>query len=123
MGDRAHLSSTFDGRLVALEGLPHPALLGCKTSGQDDGWEGEVSSDRLCGSVALLGHRQLQEIADNGWVVPTRVLARVLGQSNSSLPSWGDQTERLGFSIERTGSRGMFRVTSAVTQAGDEHLA
>ena len=27
-------------------------------------------------------HRQLQEIADKGWSVPTRVLARVLGQSN-----------------------------------------
>ena len=26
-------------------------------------------------------HRQLQEIADKGWSVPTRVLARVLGQS------------------------------------------
>ena len=58
----------------------------------------------------LTTHRQLQEIADNGWVVPTRVLARVLGQSNSSLHSWGPKTERLGFSIERTGSRGMFRV-------------
>ena len=59
----------------------------------------------------LTTHRQLQEISDNGWVVPTRVLARVLGQSNSSLHSWGERTKRLGFSIERTGSRGMFRVT------------
>ena len=71
----------------------------------------------------LTTHRQLQEIADNGWVVRTRVLARVLGQSNSSLHSWGEKTERLGFSIERTGSRGMFRVTSAVTQAGYQQFA
>ncbi|ABB35421.1 helix-turn-helix domain-containing protein [Synechococcus sp. CC9605] len=61
----------------------------------------------------LTTHRQLQEIADKGWVVPTRVLARVLGQSNSSLHSWGEKTERLGFTIERTGSRGMFRVSQS----------
>ena len=58
----------------------------------------------------LTTHRQLQEISDNGWMVPTRVLARILGQSNSSLHSWPSKTERLGFTIERTGSRGMFRV-------------
>ena len=59
----------------------------------------------------LTVHRQLQEIADKGWSVPTRVLARVLGQSNSSLHGWGPVTHRLGFLIERTGSRGMFRVS------------
>ena len=58
----------------------------------------------------LTTHRQLQEIADNDWVVTTRMLARVLKQSNSSLHSWGSATKRLGFSIERTGERGMFRV-------------
>lgn len=56
-------------------------------------------------------HAQLQEIADKGWSVPTRVLARVLGQSNSSLHGWGPVTHRLGFLIERIGSRGMFRVS------------
>ena len=56
-------------------------------------------------------HRQLQEIADKGWSVPTRVLARVLGQSNSSLHGWGPVTHRLGFLIERIGSRGMLRVS------------
>ena len=56
-------------------------------------------------------HRQLQEIEDKGWSVPTRVLARVLGQSNSSLHGWGPVTHRLGFLIERIGSRGMFRVS------------
>ena len=55
-------------------------------------------------------HRQLQEIADQKWTVTTRMLARILGQSNSSLHSWGSTTKRLGFSIERTGERGMFRV-------------
>lgn len=59
----------------------------------------------------LTVHRQLQEISDKGWSVPTRVLARVLGQSNSSLHGWGKVTHRLGFCIERTGSRGMFRVS------------
>ena len=58
----------------------------------------------------LTTHRQLQEIADNDWVVTTRMLARVLKQSNSSLHSWGSATKRLGFSIERTRERGMFRV-------------
>ncbi len=58
----------------------------------------------------LTTHRQLQEIADNDWVVTTRMLARVLGQSNSSLHSWGASTKRLGFLLERTEGRGMFRV-------------
>jgi len=58
----------------------------------------------------LTTHRQLQEIADQEWVVTTRMLAKVLKQSNSSLHAWGTATNRLGFSIERTGERGMFRV-------------
>ncbi len=69
------------------------------------------STGQMTPDSHLTTHRDLQEIADKGWSVPTKVLARVLGQSNSSLHGWGKVTHRLGFSIERTGSRGMFRVS------------
>ncbi|MGB1623069.1 MAG: hypothetical protein ACPHAS_10425, partial [Synechococcus sp.] len=49
----------------------------------------------------LSTHRDLQEIADKGWSIPTRVLARVLGQSTSSVHGWGQVTHRFGFCIER----------------------
>ena len=58
----------------------------------------------------LMTHRQLQEIAAQEWVVTTRMLAKVLKQSTSSLHAWGSVMNRLGFSIERTRERGMFRV-------------
>jgi len=58
----------------------------------------------------LTTHRQLQEIADQEWVVTTKMLAKVLKQSNSSLHTRVSVTKRLGFSIQRTGERGMFRV-------------
>jgi len=65
----------------------------------------------------LSTHRDLQEIADKGWNVPTHVLARVLGQSTSSLQGWGQVTHRYGFCIERTGRQGMFCV-SPITRSG-----
>ena len=58
----------------------------------------------------LTTHRKLQEIADQEWVVTTRMRAKVLKRINSSLHAWGSATKLQEFSIERTGERGMFRV-------------
>jgi hypothetical protein len=57
----------------------------------------------------LTPHRQLQEIADNEWLVTTRVLARCLGLANGTLHSWNRIEHRHGFRLERSG-RGTWRV-------------
>ena len=48
-------------------------------------------------------HRDLQEIADNGWIVTTSVLASVIGFSNSTLHGWNSVEERFGFVFRRAG--------------------
>ena len=57
----------------------------------------------------LTTHRQLQEIADNEWLVSTKVLARCLGMANGSLHGWNQEEQRFGFRFVRQG-RGTFRV-------------
>ena len=76
----------------------------------------QTSKDYMTPHSHLSTHRDLQEIADKGWSVPTHVLARVFGQSNGTLDAWGKVTHRLGFLIERTGNRDMFRVFVARDQ-------
>ena len=76
----------------------------------------QTSKDYMTPHSHLSTHRDLQEIADKGWSVPTHVLVRVFGQSNCTLDAWGKVTHRLGFLIERTGNRDMFRVFVARDQ-------
>ena len=76
----------------------------------------QTAKDYMTPHRHLSTHRDLQEIADKGWSVPTHVLARVFGQSNGTLDAWGKVTHRLGFLIERTGNRDMFRVFVARDQ-------
>ena len=76
----------------------------------------QTSKDYMTPHSHLSTHRDLQEIADKGWSVPTHVLARIFGQSNGTLDAWGKLTHRLGFLIERTGNRDMFRVFVARDQ-------
>ena len=76
----------------------------------------QTSKDYMTPHHHLSTHRELQEIADKGWSVPTHVLARIFGQSNCTLDAWGKVTHRLGFLIERTGNRDMFRVFVARDQ-------
>ena len=76
----------------------------------------QTAKDYMTPHRHLSTHRDLQEIADKGWSVPTHVLARVFDQSNGTLDAWGKVTHRLGFLIERTGNRDMFRVFVARDQ-------
>lgn len=68
-------------------------------------------SEQMTPDSSLSTHRELQESADKRSSVSTRLLARLLRQSNSSLHGWGPVTHRLGVLIERTGSGDMFRAS------------
>ena len=57
-------------------------------------------------------NRDLAEAADSALVLLTKQLARVLGQSNSSLQSWDRITHRHGFDRSRDGV-GKFRARRA----------
>lgn len=54
-------------------------------------------------------HRDLTEAAERKYVLSTKQLAEILGQSNSSLHGWNIETRRHGFTFVRHGV-GKFRV-------------
>lgn len=69
-----------------------------------------VSSDKPTSPLQV--HRDLAEAAERGYVLSTKQLAQILGQSNSSLHGWNRETVRHGFTFVRDGV-GKFRVKAA----------